>query len=88
MRANQIYKYEIHFENQQGALFKILSPGKFARPQRIRQKIQTVTEKLEAKGCRVIWWGIWNTKTNNIINYCNFPVDNSQYGPYNGIDHV
>ena len=75
MRPEQIYKYRIDYEDRTGKLVRIWSPGKYARMQRLGEKIQAVTFKLRTQGCRPIAWEIWDTKASRCVESCVFPLD-------------
>lgn len=75
MRPEQIYKYRIDYEDQDGKLVRIWSPGKYARMQRLEEKIQAVTFKLRTQGCRPIAWEIWDTKASSCLESFVFPLD-------------
>jgi hypothetical protein len=75
MRPEQIYKYRIDYEDRTGKLVRIWSPGKYARMQRLGEKIQAVAFKLRGQGCRVIAWEIWDTKQSKCIESFTFPLD-------------
>lgn len=75
MRPEQIYKYRIDYEDQTGKLVRIWSPGKYARMQRLGEKIQAVTFKLRTQGCRPIAWEIWDTKASRCVESFVFPLD-------------
>lgn len=75
MRPEQIYKYRIDYEDRTGKLVRIWSPGKYARMQRLGEKIQAVTFKLRTQGCRPIAWEIWDTKASRCVESFVFPID-------------
>lgn len=75
MRPEQIYKYRIDYEDRTGKLVRIWSPGKYARMQRLGEKIQAVTFKLRTQGCRPIAWEIWDTKASKCVESFVFPLD-------------
>jgi hypothetical protein len=75
MRPEQIYKYRIDYEDRTGKLVRIWSPGKYARMQRLGEKIQAVTFKLRTQGCRPIAWEIWDTKASRCVESFVFPLD-------------
>lgn len=75
MRPEQIYKYRIDYEDRTGKLVRIWSPGKYARMQRLGEKIQAITFKLRSQGCRPIAWEIWDTKASRCVESFVFPLD-------------
>lgn len=75
MRPEQIYKYRIDYEDRTGKLVRIWSPGKYARMQRLGEKIQAFTFKLRTQGCRPIAWEIWDTKASRCVESFVFPID-------------
>jgi len=75
MRPEQIYKYRFDYEDQAGQLNRIWSPGKYARMQRLEEKIQAVAYKLRTQGCRPIAWEIWDTKQSKCIKSYKYPLD-------------
>ena len=75
MRPEQIYKYRIDYEDRTGKLVRIWSPGKYARMQRLGEKIQAVTFKLRTQGYRPIAWEIWDTKASRCVESFVFPLD-------------